>query len=95
MRILFIILVFTFISCGQELPDRKELIDYYYNEQRDALIERRKRDCIRSAKNAAEVKVDSEIDKWINVKLFDTLNFPVKPIKPENREHIIDKVSKF
>ena len=95
MRILFIILIFTFISCGQELPDRKELIDYYYNEKRDALLERRKRDCIRSAKNAAEVKVDAEIDQWINVKLFDTLDFPAKPVKPDVPEHVIDKVSKF
>ena len=95
MRIIVTILLITFISCKQELPNRQELIDYYYNEKRDAILKRKKRDCIISAKKAAEVKVDSEIDKWINVKLFDTLNFPPKPVKPKAPDHIIDKVSKF
>ena len=83
------------MSCGQELPDRDELIEQYYNERRVALLARRKRDCIKSAEIAAEIQVDSLIDRWINVKLFDTLNFPAKPIKPETPEHVIDKVSKL
>jgi len=95
MRILLVISILTFISCGQELPDRDELIEQYYIESHDALLARRKRDCIRSAENAAQVRVDSLIDRWINTKLFDTLDFPVKPVKPETPDHIIDKVSKF
>jgi len=95
MRILLFISLLTFMSCSQELPDRNELIEEYYNESRDALLDRRMRDCIRSAENAAQVRVDSLIDRLINTNLFDTLNFPAKPIKPATPEHIIDKVSKF
>ncbi len=95
MRILLVILSIIVMSCGQELPDRDKLIEQYYNESRDALLARRKRDCITSAEKAADFRVDSLIDRWISVKLFDTLNFPSKPIKPDVPDHIIDKVSKF
>lgn len=95
MRLFLFISIMIFTSCGQELPDRDELIEEYYNESRDALLARRHRDCIRSAENAAQVRVDSLIDRLINTNLFDTLNFPAKPIKPETPDHVIDKVSKF
>jgi hypothetical protein len=95
MRTFVFILFITLVGCTQDLPDKKALIEQYYGERRDALLARRKRDCIRSAENAAQVRVNAQIDRWINTKLFDTLNFPEKPIKPPTPDHVIDKVSKF
>lgn len=83
------------MSCNNNLPDRQKLIDQFYQEQVDEFLENRKRDCMRSAQRAAQIKVDSLIDNWINASLFDTLNFPTKPPKPPTPEHIIDKVSRF
>ena len=95
MRVLIIIFFITLLGCTQDLPDRNALIEQYYNEKRDALLARRKRDCITSATLSAQKRVDAQIEKWINTNLFDTLNFPPKPIKPDAPEHVIDKVSKF
>ena len=83
------------ISCDNDLPDREEVIAEYYNAKVQALLAQRENVCRMDAAEAAQLKVDSLIDKWINASLFDTLNFPYKPVKPATPDHIIDKVSKF
>lgn len=95
MRLGILICALITMSCNKDLPDRQELMDQFYQEQVDDFLENRKRDCMRSAERAAQIKVDSLIDNWINASLFDTLNFPSKPTKPSTPEHIIDKVSRF
>ena len=94
MRILIFIL-FLFISCSKELPEKEELIDQYYSVRVDALKAEKQGLCRANILDEAKTEIDSLIDRWINAQLLDTIKFPNKPAKPPKPEHIIDKMQKF
>lgn len=88
-------LILLAVGCKNELPDRQALIDEYYEKKEKEFLTRKINSCKNEAVIEAQVVIDSLLDNWVNANLFDTLNFPSKPIKPQTPEHIIDKVSKF
>ena len=85
----------TLASCKSELPDRQTLIDEYYEKKENEFLNQKRNNCKKEAVVEAQVVIDSLLDNWVNANLFDTLNFPKKPSKPQTPDHIIDKVSKF
>jgi len=99
MKSIFTILTIIFLlclyGCKNELPDRQELIDKYYVEKESEFINRKTNNCKNEAIAEAQVVIDSLLHNWVNANLFDTLDFPTKPLKPNSPGHIIDKVSKF
>ena len=94
-RVVAIVLVLICASCQNNLPDKKELIEQYYNEH-VALLEKQKlRECNERTLVDVESEIDSIIDNLINKDLLDSLNFPNKPLRPQRAKHIINKVDTF
>lgn len=90
-----IMLVFSCISCGPELPDGDKLVKEIYDQKVSEFMSEKKSDCKQKALDDAESKVDSIIHDMLSVSLVDTLDFPTKPTRPSSPDHIIGTVKKF
>jgi len=95
MRILLFISFIFLWSCQSDLPKKSELIDLYYNAKVEQLLKEKDEACMRRALAVAKEDVDSLIALRFNADILDTIKFPVKPVRPNAPEHIIDKVNKF
>lgn len=95
MRLSIYISLFLFFSCSTDLPDQKELVDIYYQAKVRELMDQKDESCRKRAIAIAKEDVDSLIALHFNADILDTIQFPIKPIKPKSPEHIIDKVQKF
>lgn len=95
MKYLLVSFCVLFFSCQDPLPDKKALIKQYYSEKVNKLKVDKLKQCREDILVEVEMKIDSLIDNFINADLLDTLRFPVKPVKPNHPDHIIDKVKKF
>ena len=69
-------------SCSTELPDKKVLIDEYYQGFVNQLRQEKLDECREDILVEAQTEIDSLIDTWVNAELFDTIRFPSKPIRP-------------
>jgi len=70
-------------------------MDVYYENKVKLLLEEKKQACLKRALDAAKIDVDSMIAARFNADILDSINFPIKPLKPSTPDHIIDRVDKF
>lgn len=90
-----IIILLLLTSCHQELPDKKKLIEQYYDVKKNEFLRKKDEACKNEIRELAENQLDSIIDQYVKDRLLDSISFPQKPIKPIKPDHIIDKVKKF
>jgi len=95
MKFFTIVILLFLISCSTELPNRQELIDFYYDAKVDNLLNEKDLQCRKRAIEAAKLSVDSLIALRFNADILDSIKFPDKPVRPDAPEHILDKVQKF
>lgn len=93
-RTVLFFLVFL-VSCSVELPDKKKLVDEYYQLKVDNLRSSINEKCRQDQIAKADADVDSIVHRLLNADLHDTLNFPARPTRPLRPENIIGTVKKF
>jgi|GEM_PF-1588379 len=94
MKYRFVILFFL-VSCNQELPVKKNLVEQYYEVKKNEFLRKKDENCKKEIREIAENQLDSIIDQYVKDRLLDSISFPQKPFKPQKPDHIIDKVNRF
>ena len=94
MKHCFIIILFL-TSCRQDFPDKKTLVEKYYESKKNEFLKKKDEACKKEIKELAENQLDSIIDQYVKDRLLDSISFPLRPIKPQKPNHIIDEVERF
>jgi len=94
MKAWLTMLCILLLGCSPELPDKKALVQELLDQKIADLYAQKAKDCRATAIADAKAHVDT-IFYLTNGNLSDTIDFPVKPIKPSTPDHIIGTVGRF
>jgi len=91
MKQLFLVLCVLFcISCNKEKVD-KLVLDELMAEKKERFFKEQEQKCKEKAFEAARTYVDSLANKWVQDDLLDTIDFPIRPTRPDRPADILEK----
>jgi len=89
MRIIASILILFFLPACEKKQVNEIFFDEEIKKRYAVFLKTEERKCKLDAESEADRYIDSVIDRWIKKELIDTIDFPLKPLRPDRPDNLI------